>query len=815
MELLTLFRRDIKKKHGTIICMSVLTMLIIALCSITFSIKKNFITGMLEARENCKGCDYLGFCYEDKDTEELLQKLSTDKNTKEVRKFHLIESISKPAVNNIYYGNGTYFASLSEYMEDIRVFDESGTGFLNEAPKLEKNEIYIPIGLKSFYKCEIGDTLCVNFGAEEYVDENGNKAIKNATESEYKIKGFVQMPETGSGVIGWKILVLNGVEFDELYRISQQGTKVVRDNGASSDPMYNFCYNMYKIYKSDDCTLDSKHYVRYLNENMGFSNIINSGISIDESEEYSGLYVNIFFGVSLGFSIVLLFIVLIVMISNISSDIENDYSELGVMKAIGFSNKTLRIRIGSIYIFAELAGAAFGLILAVVMSKILAFSMISNTGVLSVEYFEWIKSLLLLPVIIAISVIAIMIKCRTLLKISPVKAVRGNKNDVYYDNRGNVRITKKGFNSRLAFRTISSEPVRFIGITVITAILCFAMILAMGTINMMKDENVMVSLGIDYCDIYFNSYNGCILTEEKENEILNHVREYSEISHFYDFKNIDDVCINGDMIYTQAYMHPEEITGILKGRAPLYKNEFICTEKVCSEYDLSIGDEVELSIHGVKSTFVLSGINQSMQDVGFCLKLNIGGIAEMIPDTEIKHLSIDIADSSKNQVIVDRLNELYSDDFGRATVSTDNQEVKNLFGTATLLVRIVIFLFSVIFFFVTIKMLVNKAFLKERRDLGIYKSVGFTSNHLRMLFAIRFTMVSVIGAVAGVVFGILFSGKMMGLILYMTGITYLPLNMGLIEVIAVIAVCFVTIFVSAYLTSSRIKTVEVRELIVE
>ena len=49
---------------------------------------------------------------------------------------------------------------------------------------------------------------------------------------------------------------------------------------------------------------------------------------------------------------------------------------------------------------------------------------------------------------------------------------------------------------------------------------------------------------------------------------------------------------DGDSIWCRIYKYPEQIDGILKGRAPRYDNEILITEIVAETYDLKIGDKM-------------------------------------------------------------------------------------------------------------------------------------------------------------------------------------------------------------------------------
>lgn len=814
MELRTFFRRDLKKMRGTILCMAVLSMLIVMLGSVTFSIRDGFRSGMKEAISRCDGADIIASVYADADIGELYRDLEQDPNTGRVVTIELLDGIDAPTVGKTSYGNSTYYSSQSQMDGHYRLYTQNCDGFEKEIPRLKENEIYLPIGLKSFFGCKVGDTLSDSFGAITVTDENGNVSVSNEIRKNFTIKGFVQMPESGSSVIGQKNIILSDADYDILYEISQRGTAVVRENHVCNPPYYNFCQKNLLIYRSDTCTLSSKEYTRYLNENLDFCDRVEYSINRYEYEDYSGLYINIFYKIVLAFSAILLIIVIIVITNNISSDIENDYSELGILKALGFSNRKLQLRMGMIYIFAEFIGAAVGFVASGFISKLFAVAMISNTGVLSSTYFVWEKSLLLIVGILLVSLLCIAVKTLFLRKISPVKAVNDKKDDVYFDHRGTVPVGGRALSFKVALRAVTSEPKRFIGISFITAVLCFAMLIAAGTSNMLKDDNVMNAMGLEYTDFFFRTYTNLPLTDDATEKIFSIVGEYTEVEHFYDSGSLN-LLLNGDSVFCKTYKHPKEIGAILKGRAPLYPNEFMCTQKICNAYNLSIGDEVTLSLNGTKAAYILSGINQSMTEAGSCITINLDGLHRLDDTIQISYIGIDLKDDKHAKEIIQRINELYEEDYGRARISSDKEDFSRQLLTSTIIAKLVIFSFSIIFFFVTINMMVTKAFLKERKDLGIYKALGFTSTRLRVIFALRFTVVSGFGAVAGIILGLLFSGKVLGLALSITGISYLSLNYSLLEIIIVLLACFTTIFLSGYLTSSKIKKVEVKELIVE
>lgn len=93
--------------------------------------------------------------------------------------------------------------------------------------------------------------------------------------------------------------------------------------------------------------------------------------------------------------------------------------------------------------------------------------------------------------------------------------------------------------------------------------------------------------------------------------------------------------------------------------------------------------------------------------------------------------------------------------------------------------------------------------------------MGFISKNLRVQFALRFLIVAVFGSAVGAVLSVLFSGKLLSIFLYNIGITHLEARFTPFTFIAPVTLICDCFFVFAYFVSGKIKTVAVRELVVE
>ncbi len=229
---------------------------------------------------------------------------------------------------------------------------------------------------------------------------------------------------------------------------------------------------------------------------------------------------------------------------------------------------------------------------------------------------------------------------------------------------------------------------------------------------------------------------------------------------------------------------------------------------------MEIGDEVTIGWKGKKEKYLISGTVQFMNDVGRCFLMSYAAAEKIGYESWLwSGYSLENGDNEKlNESIAESLNKKFGDII-EAEVS--GELIDDATETAIYAMQMIIYAFSILFSLVVVHMVCSKAFIQERMDIGIYKAIGFISKNLRIQFALRFLIVAVLGSAVGAVLSVLFSGKLLSIFLYNIGITnfesrFTPFT--LIAPIMLICVCF---FIFAYFVSRKIKTVAVRELVVE
>ncbi|WP_019679104.1 ABC transporter permease [Ruminococcus flavefaciens] len=781
MEILTLLKANIRRRKGTFISIVILMFIISMALNLIFSVRKSCDDSLNEAYSSANSADITVMLKDVLFTDEMRQKLDDEA---------IIDHYTLTPSAVISYGvesekvsnkNSCFFTPLPK---GIKLVNKECNGLEENIPPLSDGEIYMSYGSKSRYKCDIGDKVTAHTISGDY---------------DFTVKGFVVEPMYGAMVIGWKWMFVSQKDFDMI---------MAENSKENSDEHWGTGYFV-QLYKSDDCTLSDGKIRRQVNLDTDIISNAWGATTKSESMHYTNIYQDIILGILLVFILILAVVVLIIMGHSISTGIEMDYTNLGILKSQGFGNFRIRLFIILQYIIAEVIGSVLGIFCELPLTRLVTRVFEPISGCITQTHHAFGKTFLYLFVILGVSVVFIFIITHKVCKVSPIRAISGGRNEIYFDTRIKLPISAKLLSSTLALRQFTSAKRRYFASVLIAAILVLFMLMVNALSEAVNSRTAGENMGMDIRDIVFSFDE--MTQKDKIDKIVETVEEHAAIRR-KNFSLGTYISVNGEEVYCRMDMYPEDIM-TSKGRAPLYDNEIVITELLADELDIKLGDTVNIAKFDNHEEFIISGIYMSMSDMGRAAAINTDAGEKLGLHKHTDHGSIMLEDETKAEEAKAALEEEYGDSI-KVTLGKDDDD-DAIYDTAVKVIRIIIYTFSLFFAFIVVSMMSSKAFTQEKNDIGIFKSQGFTTGRLRLQFAVRFFIVSVFGALLGTLLGMLFMNKLITILLRGIGVTnfYTPLTPASILVpAAAISICF---FLFAFLVSRRIKKIGIRQLITE
>lgn len=777
MEILTLLKANIRHKKGSFVSIIILMLIVSMSFTAVFSIKDNCINGINEAHEYINSSDLTVLIDNQLLTDDLLTSIEEHSSVEDVKVKEAVLTFGSEYGESKNVNPGL----LEKYSEEYRLLNDRLTGYEENVPELKKGEIYVSQGVGTKLRCDIGDSIKIKtVGGEEY----------------FTIKGFVVEPVWGSMNMGIKEMFISDEDF---LRLQQEAVNVTDSQQAD--------FRVVQVYKADE-SLGDGQFKHQLNEDTGIVKYSFFVLTKEQSIDYTYLMPDMILSGLLIFVGFLVVIVLIVMAHSITTSIEMEYKTLGVLKAQGFTEVKIRVILGAQYLVAEIIGAVLGVVAAFPMIKFFGNIFQPFLAVICENNISWGISVLFVAAMLIVSTIFIFFVTRKVGKVSPMKAISGGNEDVYFGSRLNASVSKKALSASLAFRQFTSNKKRYIGTVLIVALLTFFMI-TMSILGVSIDsKSAMESMGMGPMELRLQANES--LTEDTVKDIEKIIENKTKIERRYFYDNYQ-MLINGNEYLSNIYKNPEFIL-LEEGRAPKYDNEIAVTDFLSKELNLKIGDKVTISRQNYEYEYLITGINIYANELGLNFSMPLEGAKKLgIEDTLFYGYSL--ADETLCNELAEEINEKYSDILTVKAYEADpNLEMySSIIGAMTAVIYVV----SVVFSLVVVMMFCKKAFLQERRDIGIYKSLGFTSAKLRLQFAVRFLIVSLIGSAFGSVLSLLFTEKLLTVVFKMVGISSFNSQFTPMAFIIPIAIIAVSFFVFSYMASSKIKKVEIKELVVE
>lgn len=776
MEILTLIKANIRHKRGSF------TSIIILMIIVSLS-----MTSILSIRQNCEnsvanaittaGTPALSFYIITQDlTDDMLETIQSNTNVQKT-------VTEKTIYFNYYEVNDTTLESalfVRKYDSRYRLLNDDLSGYADSNTSPADGEVYVPQSLLTSLNAKAGDRIRLS--------ENAGQ-----TYTEMTISGVIVDPIFGSSSADTHNIFVNNEYFEKLY----------------SEKTFPIEISLVEIYKRADSPISDAKLKQEINLQTKIIDLSFRSMTSDEAVFFTLQFSDVVTSILIIFLIFLTVIVLIVIRHSIITSVELDYTNFGILKAIGFTKKQIRLTITLQYISAQLIGAIIGFLLAIPLTGVFGNIFQPVTAIPNENGIAVLKSILLILAILAISAFFIALSTNKIGTVSPVKAISGAKSDVYFDSRLNVPISPNALSACLALRQFTSNKKKYFSTIIIAAILVFFMLTITVLGDTFNSKSALESMGIMMTEVnvYFKDDSGL----EKIDEIEDLIQEYSPIRRKY-YYTADEYNYHGINILCIVYDN-EDAFNITSGRAPKYDNEIVITEFVADELSLSVGDTIVLTKDNRKAEYIITGIHQTMYESGHCFGMNFSG-AKKLGNYSINCASYSIEENYKAMDIKSALEKKFGE-FMFCESQIDPSLLNETYNTAIIALKAFIYTFSVIFSFVVIMMVCRKAFMQEKNDIGIYKALGVKISSLRLQFALRFLISAVIGSVFGTLLSLLISERMLEILIRSFGIArfnaaFTP--MTFIVPIALILLCF---FVFAYIISGKIKKVDVRELIFE
>ncbi len=521
-------------------------------------------------------------------------------------------------------------------------------------------------------------------------------------------------------------------------------------------------------------------------------------------------------------SIVLMLTAFVVLRFTIMFTISEEFREIGVMKAVGIRNSSIRSLYIVKYFAISVVGAAIGFLCSIPLSNVMLRTASENL-VLGNEH-SVIMGLLSAVAVVILIVMFCYFCTRKVRKLSPVDAVRNGQTGERFRKKslmhlGRSKLPATGF---MAANDVVSAPRQFSIITVILA-LGMLMIMLMSTFAVtLKSRDIMWLFDIVDCDAtvldveYIADF---MMDQNKAQDTIDDI-EKALAEHGMPgkcgitvgmVKDMQHGASKATVMIETSYGSLEAPTRYDEGTAPAKADEIALTGYAMQDLNAKIGDTVSMTVDDKEYEFIITGKFSSF--------MNGGHVARVSREFDARS---EKANSSMGIQI------RYDGDLSDKEIEKNNEELKTIletdkvFGTEELIgwatgmtdtltaIKLLIIVLTVIVTLMIVILMERSFISKEKGEIALMKAIGISNKSIIGQHTLRFAIVAFIAYLLSLAFLMPVGNAMMNWICRIIGdVQGVKCSIAPIDIFAVCPIAVIgAAVIGAFLTALYTKTIK-------
>ncbi|SCC28263.1 A0A063CK49 (ABC transporter permease) [Bacillus wiedmannii] len=584
----------------------------------------------------------------------------------------------------------------------------------NEVIDVRKREIGVPIYYMQKYNLRIGDKIWV---------------VKNNNELALTISAFVRDVQMNPSLVSSKRFVISDEDFER-----------IKGNFGESEYLIEF-------------QLTDVNKINEFETLYQSSNLPQKGPSITYSlfKTLNSLTDGIIAAVLIIISALLMLIASLCIRFTIMTSMEEDYREIGVMKAIGITSKEIQKLYVTKYVVIAAGGCICGYILSLFVTKIFTSNISLYMGTANTSVLHFIVPLIVTTLLF----LAIILFCRIILRnfrrITAIDALRSRDNLGKGKVKSSFSLSQTKITNVNIFIGIQDVVKRFKLYRVLSIVLIIAVFMIVVPVNFLytiQSPKFVNYMGTGKSDIRIDLQQSENI-EKRFKDVISYIRNDEEVEKYAAFVTSTFKMVKADDTHENLNVEVGDFTQFpieyVKGMAPKNENEIALSYMNADELKKNVGDEIVLFVEGKERALTISGIYQDVTNGGKTAKASFSYNSENIlwyvvnvdmkPTVNLQEKVKEYKHNFSSAKITD------TDDYLTQTLGETIKQLRLVTQVAILIAILISVLITTLFF----KMLLAK----DSSQILIMKSIGFSNKDIRIQYITRSIVIVLIGIVTG------------------------------------------------------------------
>jgi len=685
---------------------------------------------------------------------------------------------------SVPFGDGNIVISRL-LINDRHAFDRDidRIEIITEDTSIIENYIYLP------YQFYTGSGF--NIGEEYSFDLFGNSR-------NYTIRGFINTTYYGCNNDGSFLFILDDDNYASLYE----------ESNSTSNAMI-------VTYFLKEGVAANKFSIRVLNDILVLDGECSvNNMQLDEvlaNRSFLSTIISVSF---LVVTLVLVCVVALVLANSVANYIKENYKTIGALKAIGYTGSNIKTSLNILFVVLTIVGSSIGIITAYLMMPLIATIVVAQMGLPYTVSFNALCTFIPIVAELFFVFVVAAFSTRKISKIDPILALRdGTEAHNFKKNFFRLDKSVANLNVSLSLKHFTVNIKQNIITFVVTGLMVFCCVIAVMLNENFNRHPKLEMLTFEICD-------GVVAIDyEKKDEAREFLESIEDVSNVRNIIGLGISYKDEESLYTYIMddatkMNNTEVC--YKGRLPLYDNEICVSGKFAKQYGYNVGDEIEMHYGDNYYKYLLTGLIQTCNNNGREAILTMDA-AEHIMDLEYSpaYYWFDCVDKDNFDTILDKMSEKYgSHVIGAVNFSDTIEGGMTTFRSVSLMMLVVIMCVSVIVITLVFFLLIKSLVYSKRREYGIYKALGYTTNSLIFQTAFSFMPSVILSVIVFSVVTYYLANPYMSMLMGSFGLMKCTFNIPVGDVVVMGVGLIIVSMVIAIVQSGRVRKIEAYNMLI-
>ena len=629
---------------------------------------------------------------------------------------------------NLHRENGKKFNAeglslfLSEESSDYcKGFDPNG-GALH----LQDDEIGMPAFLMDKNDLKVGDKVRISL---------------NGRDKTFTLKTVVKDAAFGNDMVGMSRIFMNSDMYKEFKKTGSEQTYALYFINVSSISKFTEAQNL-----------------------QSFPSVLNTVSRSMYSMIYSFDLILAALLILVGICMIL--IALLVLRFTLLFTMEEEYREIGIMKAIGLRDKAIRRLYLVKYTFLVSSGAFLGLLISVPISCIMV-ARVSVNMIMEDSGVNFFVNILCTLLIIFLVMLFCMNCTRKLSRITAISAIRGGHSGESFAKASALYLFKQKYLRVPAYLGINDMLTHLKRYALLLVTFCISFVLItipLNTINTMQSSEMASKFTVNTDSaVYIKKIEGKqdsayrnsaqlkkgMQRVEREMKEKGYDAELTASSIYFLPFHAPGKKGNTKIMSLQIQGRNTEYLDYLEGSAPVLENEIAFSRLILEDNNWHIGDRIEADLNGETYKFIITGSYADYMQLGSSARLNAKLDLSKVDMFEYWNVNVDMKTDKSQTELKDTLQKQFPDyEWYTAQEIVDRNIGGIQESLSELLIPMTAMLCAVI---MLITLLMEKLFIvREKGEIAMMKSIGFRNSSIRSWQVIRMILVALVSMLAAV-----------------------------------------------------------------